>query len=198
MLLSIPFVESRRPAAATDSMRGCHILDSTHKEVERLISQTAEYALRAVVDLAYHFGHPRTTQEIAEGTMVPTGYLAKILQDLGRFGLVRSQRGPHGGFVLAHDPTTLTVFDVLQAVDPPRRILSCPLGLEAHRHQLCPLHRKLDEAMAATERAFRQATIAEVTADRSSQPLRDSTTKVTISPALATGPAAKRKAKPRR
>jgi Rrf2 family protein len=126
--------------------------------------------LRAVVYLAYHFGQARTTQQIAEGTLVPTGYLAKVLQDLGRSGLVRSQRGPHGGFVLAHDPNTLTVFDVLQAVDPPRRILSCPLKLPAHAHALCPLHQKLDEAMEAAERAFRQMTIADVTADRDRAP----------------------------
>ena len=69
--------------------------------------------------LAYHFGRSRTTEQIALGTKVPTGYLAKILQDLVRHELVRSQRGPGGGFALAHDPTTLTVFDVLQAVDPP-------------------------------------------------------------------------------
>jgi Rrf2 family protein len=153
-----------------------------------VISQTAEYALRAVVDLAYNFGQPRTTQQIAQGTRVPTGYLAKILQDLAKAGLVRSQRGPHGGFALAHDPSTLTVFDVLRAVDPPRRILTCPLGLAAHAQRLCPLHKKLDDAMAATERAFRKTTIADVTASPSHQPLRDSPARLTVSAGLALAP----------
>jgi Rrf2 family protein len=154
-----------------------------------LISQTAEYALRAVVDLAYHFGKSRTTEQIARGTKVPTGYLAKILQDLVRQDLVRSQRGPGGGFALAHDPSTLTVFDVLKAVDPPRRILTCPLKLAAHSQELCPLHKKLDEAMAAAERAFRRTTIADVTAQPSSQPLREVPAKLTVSAGLAIAPA---------
>lgn len=151
-----------------------------------MISQTAEYALRAVVDLAYYFGQPRTTQDIAQATLVPTGYLAKVLQDLARSGVVRSQRGRHGGFVLAHDPNTLTVFDVLQAVDPPRRILRCPLHLAAHAHALCPLHKKLDEAMAAAERAFRRMTIAEVTAAPERPPrVRAKSAELTVSGGLA-------------
>ncbi|HRP62007.1 MAG TPA: Rrf2 family transcriptional regulator [Phycisphaerales bacterium] len=137
----------------------------------RVISQTVEYALRAVVDLSYHGGEARTTQQIAEATMVPAGYLAKILKELSRKGLVRSQRGLHGGFMLDRDPRQMTVYDVIAAVDPPKRILSCPLGLEAHRHQLCPLHQRLDDAMAMAERAFRETTIAEVTADPTRQPL---------------------------
>ena len=130
-----------------------------------MISQTAEYALRAVVDLAFHFGASRTTLQVSQATRVPADYLAKILQDLNRQGLVRSQRGPGGGFALARDPRSMTVYDVLLAVDPPRRIHTCPLGLKAHAHALCPLHRRLDEAMERSERAFRSTTIAEITAE---------------------------------
>ena len=134
-----------------------------------MVSQTAEYALRAVVDLSFHYGESRTSKQIATATRVPAGYLVKVLQDLGKYGIVRSQRGLGGGFVLAAPPESITVFDVLNAVDPPRRIRACPLGLPEHRTILCPLHRKLDDAMAAAERAFRGTTIAEVT---SSAPAR--------------------------
>jgi Rrf2 family protein len=130
-----------------------------------MISQTAEYALRAVVDLAFHFGEPRTTQQVSRATRVPADYLAKILQDLHKHDLVRSQRGPGGGFSLARNPSTVSVYDILQAVDPPRRIRSCPLALKAHAHALCPLHRRLDDAMAETERVFRNTSIAEITAE---------------------------------
>lgn len=151
-----------------------------------LISQTAEYALRAIVDLAYHFGETRTTEQISKATKVPGGYLSKVLQDLGRHDLVRSRRGLHGGFELTRDPARLTVFDVLQAVDPPRRIRTCPLGLAAHGSQLCPLHRRLDDAMAAAERAFRETTIAEVTSDPKSRPLGGGpVTRLTVSGGLA-------------
>ena len=69
-----------------------------------MISQTAEYALRAIVYLADQGGVARTTSEIAETTQVPAGYLAKVMQSLCRAGLVKSQRGLNGGFKLAHDP----------------------------------------------------------------------------------------------
>ena len=57
-----------------------------------MISQTAEYALRAVVCLATTPGTPMTTQEIAKITKVPQGYLAKVLQALSRGEIVQSQR----------------------------------------------------------------------------------------------------------
>src|SRR5579871_6722562 len=80
-----------------------------------MFSQTAEYALRAVVFLASQEGKPRTTQEIALATKVPIGYLSKVMQGLGRKGLVHSQRGLHGGFTLARSAEELTVLDIIQA-----------------------------------------------------------------------------------
>ncbi len=150
-----------------------------------LISQTTEYALRAIVDLAYHHGQSRTTQQIAEGTRVPAGYLAKVLKSLSRHGLIRSQRGLHGGFILERDPGEITVYDVVAAVDPPKRIRECPLGLEAHKHQLCPLHQRLDDALAMVEKSFRDTTIAEVTADPDTQPLGGKKIELTVSGGLA-------------
>lgn len=127
-----------------------------------MISQTAEYALRIVVWLASQHPAPRTTREIAEATQIPPGYLAKVLQTLGRGGLVNSQRGLHGGFTLGQDPATLTPLAVVNAIDPIRRLTGCPLGLEEHGDQLCPLHRKLDDAMAHIESALAQTRISEL------------------------------------
>jgi Rrf2 family nitric oxide-sensitive transcriptional repressor len=126
-----------------------------------MFSQTAEYALRAVVYLASKPEAAQTTLQIAEATKVPAGYLSKVLQGLARHGVVHAQRGLHGGFTLAAGPECLTVLDVLQAVDPIRRIRSCPLGLKGHIN-LCPLHRRLDNALAMVEEALRSSTIAEL------------------------------------
>jgi Rrf2 family protein len=126
-----------------------------------MFSQTTEYALRAVVYLAAQGGAARTIQQIAEATRVPANYLSKVMQSLRRAGLVGSQRGLHGGFTLGVPPGELTVYDVVQAVERIRRIERCPLGLEDHIN-LCPLHRRLDQAMAMVERALRQSTIAEL------------------------------------
>jgi Rrf2 family protein len=130
-----------------------------------MISQTAEYALRAIVFLASREGAPQVTAEIAEVTRVPAGYLAKVLQNLGRGGLVKSQRGIHGGFVLARDPGSISVLEVINAVDPIKRIHECPLGLEQHGTNLCPLHRKLDDAMALIEKTFGDYSVADLLAE---------------------------------
>lgn len=125
-----------------------------------MISQTAEYALRAIVFLADQEGEPRTTSQIAQATQVPAGYLAKVMQSLGRAGLVRAQRGLNGGFTLAIPPTELTVLTVVNAVDPIRRYHECPLKLPAHGKNLCPLHQQLDDAARTIEELFGSTTVS--------------------------------------
>lgn len=136
-----------------------------------MLSQTTDYALRLVVQLASH-PEPLTIPELARSTRVPAGYLAKVLRQLARAGLVHSQRGPNGGSVLARAPEELTVLDVVQAVDPLKRIVVCPLGLRSHGANLCPLHRRLDQAVATVEEAFRNSSLVELLADpRGGRPL---------------------------
>ena len=127
-----------------------------------MISLTAEYALRAVARLADQPETPLTTQQLATVTQVPRPFLAKVLQSLGRAGVVTSLRGLHGGFMLADSPSNITILDVVNAVDPLRRIGSCPLGLSAHAGSLCPLHRRLDDALGLVETSFRESTVADL------------------------------------
>jgi Rrf2 family protein len=125
-----------------------------------MISQTAEYALRAIVYLADQDREPRTTAYIAEATQIPAGYLAKVMQSLSRARLVHSQRGLNGGFTLTKEPEELTILEIVNTVDPLRRFHECPLGL--HGTNLCPLHRRLDDAAQLVEDAFGDTTIADL------------------------------------
>ena len=127
-----------------------------------MLSRTVEYALRVIVYLASRNQEPAVTRDIAVATRVPEGYLSKVLQGLSRSGLVKSQRGLHGGSILGKPPAEMTVYDVIQSVDPILRISSCPLDLSTHGANLCPLHRKLDNAMALVEKVFRSTTISEL------------------------------------
>jgi Rrf2 family protein len=137
-----------------------------------MISRTAEYALRAVMVLGSSPASPRTTQQIAEQTRVPFGYLSKVLQALGRAGLVEAQRGLYGGFVLSRSLDELTILDVINAVDPLERIDRCPLGIAAHGHRLCALHQRLDQGIAQLEALFGATTIGELLAEEDpSRPL---------------------------
>jgi Rrf2 family protein len=132
---------------------------------ETVLSQTVEYALRAVVHLASQVPQARTTDQIAEATRVPRAYLSKVLQALVRAGVVNSQRGLRGGMTLGRPAAELTILEVVNAVEPIQRIRTCPLGLAAHGVNLCPLHRRLDDALAHVEGAFGNSTLAEVLAE---------------------------------
>jgi Rrf2 family transcriptional regulator, nitric oxide-sensitive transcriptional repressor len=124
-----------------------------------MLSQTAEYALRAMVALATTTRDALTVQEIAADSHVPADYLAKVLRLLSRAGIVRAQRGRGGGFQATQPTNQLTVLQVVSAVDPVQRIKTCPLGLPAHGENLCPLHRAIDDAARSVEEAFRATTI---------------------------------------
>lgn len=126
-----------------------------------MLSKTAEYALRAVVCLARDPEHSESADRLAELTKVPRRYLNKVLQDLARTHLVVSRSGPGGGYSIARSVDEITILDVINAVSPLERIRHCPLGLPSHT-SLCPLHRELDKAYAATEEAFGKVTIGKV------------------------------------
>lgn len=135
-----------------------------------MFSLTIEYAMRAMVALAAGDGTAMTTRQIAETMKVPQSYLSKVLQSLVRAGLVHSTRGLKGGFVLAHEPKDLNMMEILNAVSPYKRIESCPLDLEGHSSDLCPLHRRLDQAMAMVQDAFEGTTLAEILSDENPCP----------------------------
>lgn len=126
-----------------------------------MISQTAEYALRAVVYLATANGVPRTRQEISDEAQVPLDYLTRVMQKLSDHDIVSIKRGPGGGYQLTPSLETLTVLSVIEAVDSIARIEKCPLGIAEHE-ALCPLHAKLDEAAALVEAAFEKTRIIDL------------------------------------
>ncbi len=130
-----------------------------------MFSNTVEYALRAIVYLAYEAPEARTTAQIAEATKVPKDYLSKILQGLAKKKILQTQRGVGGGVSLLRPPEELTILDVVNAVEPIERIRTCPLGLPTHGVKLCPLHKRMDAALAMVEHAFGNTTLAEVLAE---------------------------------
>lgn len=126
-----------------------------------MLSTTAEYALRIMIVLAegQREGLALTSGDVSERTKVPTDYTVKVLQWLGRAGLVRGRRGRGGGFRLQCDPATTTLLQVVNAIDPVQRLTACPLGREAHRSMLCPLHSRIDEVAALMEEHLGRLTI---------------------------------------
>lgn len=130
-----------------------------------VLSQTVEYALRAVTHLAYMQPKLCSTSQLAVKTQVPAAYLSKVLQLLVRAGIVHSQRGVGGGMTLLIPADELTILDVVNAVDPLKRIECCPLGLKSHGKNLCPLHRNIDDAICVLEEKFRKTRLSDILAE---------------------------------
>jgi Rrf2 family protein len=94
-----------------------------------MLSQTSDYALRAVLVLAGRYGiGSLSAEEIADATGAPRNYLAKTLNQLVKEGILSSSRGPQGGFSLAISPVKLTLADVIECFDEQRAHSRCLLG----------------------------------------------------------------------
>lgn len=131
-----------------------------------MFSQTIEYALRAVYCLSLSQNEAITTRHVAESMNIPPSYLAKIMQSLVKAGIVRSQRGVHGGFLLDKEPKDLNLHEIVTAIDPQWGKISCPLGIEEHKTNPCPLHCRLNRAVAQVKEAFSSTTLSELNPDR--------------------------------
>ena len=84
------------------------------------VSAKSDYALRALIELASRdAGSPVSAEELGRLQDIPHGFLQAILADLRRAGVVMSQRGQSGGWRMARDPSTVSVADVIRAVDGP-------------------------------------------------------------------------------
>ncbi|MDP9312823.1 MAG: Rrf2 family transcriptional regulator [Chloroflexota bacterium] len=84
------------------------------------ISSKGDYGLRALLDLAIHYGRgPVRSRDIAERQAIDENYLNQLLIQLRRAGLVQSQRGPQGGHLLAKAPGEVTLLEALQALEGP-------------------------------------------------------------------------------
>jgi Rrf2 family protein len=82
------------------------------------LSMKSEYAIKALVRLALADGDgPVQAREISEFAAIPAKFLEQVMHDLRGGGLVRSQRGKGGGYVLAVDPASLSFADVIDLVD---------------------------------------------------------------------------------
>ena len=126
-----------------------------------MISQTIEYALRAMNYLGGLADEAANSQRIAAAILVPQGYLSKVLRDLVCADLVRSNRGPHGGFRLARDPSAITLLEIVNAVDPIRRSETTPANHPLHS-KLSAMRRCLDDAIEQLEATFQRTTLGMV------------------------------------
>jgi Rrf2 family transcriptional regulator, nitric oxide-sensitive transcriptional repressor len=108
-----------------------------------MISQTAQYALRAVVCLAMRGDTPLTTDTLSEMTKVSPEYLSKVMQALVRGNIVISKPGKAGGFSLKVSPEELTIQAVIDLIDVPSFGEEFSLDMQSYGNPLRPLYQKL-------------------------------------------------------
>jgi Rrf2 family protein len=107
-----------------------------------IYSKSAEYAIRAFVNLAQvPEGKYAMVKNIAEQEEIPAHFLAKILQQLARKGLLRSSKGPTGGFALRVDASDIRLLDIVEAYDGLASYEKCASGLsECSEDMPCSMH----------------------------------------------------------
>jgi Rrf2 family iron-sulfur cluster assembly transcriptional regulator len=110
--------------------------------MQTFLSQTAEYALRAMARIAAQGkAEPLRASDLSVETRIPQQYLSKILRRLVLAGILVSKKGRGGGFTLARPPSRIILRDVLAAVDAYPQEGRCAFGLHAcSRKHPCALH----------------------------------------------------------
>ncbi|MBI4791091.1 MAG: RrF2 family transcriptional regulator [Chloroflexi bacterium] len=130
------------------------------------VSSRGEYGLRALYDLAEHYNQgPIPSSDIAKRQRIPPNYLNQLLIVLRRSGLIRSDRGRHGGHRLARAPQTITLSEAVQVLDGSTAPVECvddAISCDEHC-AYCYVWREVKEA---TDSVLGKRTLADVTQQR--------------------------------
>ena len=128
------------------------------------VSMKGDYGVRALVELAHHYGEgPMQSAAIAGRQSIPEPYLDQLLTSLRRAGFIRSVRGPQGGHALIRDPRELKLSEVIIALEGSLAPIAClddPNGCRTTA--ACSLKPVWQEVEAATTRVLESITIAEI------------------------------------
>ena len=143
-----------------------------------MLSNSSKYAIKGVLYLAVNASqeHKILAKDIAEPINVPPSYIAKLLQELGRHGIVSSVKGPHGGFYLNEENLGTRLIKIVEVIDGDQRLRSCMLSIqECDIENPCPLHHMVGETKAHFVQNLEKTTVAELVRDindgKSSLPL---------------------------
>lgn len=129
------------------------------------LGRRADYAIRAVVDLARHHDGDgrRKAREIAAGMDIPRTFVPQILAELVRVGLATSTAGPDGGYALTRGPADISLLDVVVAVDGEVRSTACVLrGGPCRWDDVCAVHVPWARAQDALRQELARTTFADI------------------------------------
>lgn len=112
-----------------------------------ILRRNTDYALRAMVNLAGHYGEdPVSTRDISEREDISYQLACKLMQKLNKAGLVKSSMGPNGGFILSQKPEKINLAQIIEAIQGPLSLSRCLLGDNiCPKQSRCPITTKLIE-----------------------------------------------------
>jgi Rrf2 family protein len=131
-----------------------------------MFSKTCEYAIRAMIFIAQKSknGNKVGIKEIAKGVDSPEHYIAKILQELGKKGLLLSLKGPNGGFYLDKETLEYSLADIVKVVDGDKLFTGCGLGLkQCSETHPCPIHHEFKSLRKGIQTMLEKAKLGEFT-----------------------------------
>ncbi len=137
-----------------------------------MISNTCKYAIRAVTYLAMHEeqGKRIGIREIAGDLDIPSPFLGKILQNLAKQKMLKSNKGPNGGFSLARNSEEISLLDIVEIIDGLDFFHECLIGISvcerAPEHQeICPFHKVADPLRADLYKMYKDTKIGKLAKD---------------------------------
>ena len=128
------------------------------------LTKKADYALRLMVEIAASTESSLTTSEVARREEIPYQFLRKVAQGLVAAGLLTSSRGSHGGLSLAHPAQTISLLEIVRAVDEPavsRCVIDPAACTRRNRCVIYPIWRRLQRGMESAMEAVLLSDLAD-------------------------------------
>jgi Rrf2 family protein len=134
-----------------------------------VLSNTCQYAVRASIYLALNGGEEEKIgiKKISEELDIPSPFLSKILQNLVKYKILSSTKGPHGGFGLEKKADDITMLEIIEIIDGNGLFEDCLIGLRSckekgHDVVPCPMHKKYRPISNQLYKLFKNTTIGEL------------------------------------
>jgi Rrf2 family protein len=125
------------------------------------LSPAAEFAIRGATVLAENYGNgPVTLDTICTQRDLPKQYLVKIFAQVARAGLITPVRGKNGGYLLAKDPESVSLLDIIEAVEGPMVLNQCQGDDPQCGEDNCPMRPVWDELQESVTRKLRNVSLA--------------------------------------
>lgn len=133
-----------------------------------MFSTSCHYGLQAMLYIAMYSSPDKNVglTEIADNQEIPKHFLSKILQELVRFSLIDSMKGPNGGFKLRRKAEDIALIEIIEAIDGLDVFTQCGIGFKkCSDDHPCPIHHEFKKVRNRVEDLFRNKTLKELTED---------------------------------